>query len=292
MLSSEFSFRFVSKKKLLKHSSLEDVSSTVAATAQEDGEESVDTTKRNMLRIAGLAGAGLVASQLIPKQASAYIMGGTPSAGVVGLRDSSNTRIDPATETSLAAVKTQTNKLTFDGSNNLYVQAAANFSSQIENVSGSVVNPATEDTLALIKTQTNKFNFDGSGNLLTSATGGVAGIVGLSDTSSKQVNPASDDAIGYLRRMVKIMESQAAVDSGNRQRITLDSIGTGTAITTTIPVTVSSGTITATVTGATLAAGAAAIGSITAIDGQNHQMFQDFAKAAYASGIRQNLIFS
>jgi hypothetical protein len=84
------------------------------------------------------------------------------------------------------------------------------------------------------------------------------------------------------------MESQAVVDSGNRQRITLDSIGTNTAVTTTVPV---SGTVTATVAGATLAAGSATIGSVL-IAGQNQQMFQDVARNTYANGIRQNLIFS
>jgi hypothetical protein len=89
--------------------------------------------------------------------------------------------------------------------------------------------------------------------------------------------------------MVKIMESQATVDSGNRQRITLDSLGTGTAITTTVPisgaVTITSGTVTTVST----VTNVSAVGTIA---GQNQQMYQDVARNAYANGIRQNLIFS
>ena len=290
MLASKFSFQFVPKKKLNHFSDENMPASLVQRENTIVDQEKIDSDKRNLLKIAGIAGAGFVASQLIPNKASALIMGGTPSSSVVGVKDSSNTRIDPATETTVAAIKTQTNKLTFDGSNNLYVNAATNFSSQIENASSVVINPATEETLATIKTQANKFTFDGSGNLLT-AGGAAASIVGLKDTTSTQVNPATDDSVVYLRRIVKLMESQAAVDSANRQRITLDSLGTGTAITTTVPV---SGSITATVASTTItsiSAGTSLIGGVT-IDGQGRQMLQDFAKTAYATGIRQNLIFS
>ena len=300
MLSSKFSFQLVSKKKLLNKSA------TVVSSFEKEkihtstSEETVDEDKRKFLKLAGIAGAGLVASQFIPGKASALIMGSTPASTVVGLKDSTNTRIDPAKDatvsalgTTLTGIKGQTDKFTFDGSNNLYVNAATGFSSQLENASSVVINPATEDTLALIKAQTNKLLFDISGNLLTTTSGGIASFVGVRDTTNTQINPATDDAVVYLRRIVKLMESQAVVDSGNRQRITLDSIGANTAITTTLPVTVS-GTVATTLASTTvtsISAGTNIIGGVT-IDGQGRQMFTEAARQAYNSGIRSNLIFS
>jgi hypothetical protein len=273
MISSKHSFRFISRKDLKNLSRLKTTQHSEIKDAQrtsEDAEKESDNKKRTFLRVMGIAGASLVASQLLPKKAEALIMGSTPSSSVVGVKNSSNTRVDPSTETTLATRASETTLATRASETTLATRAS-------------------EATLALIKAQADKFTFDGSNNLLTASAGGAASAVGIKDTTNTQVNPATDDSVQYLRRIVKLMESQAVVDSANRQRMTLDSLGTGTAITTTIPV---SGTVTSTVTGATLAAGAAAIGSITAIDGQNHQMFQDFAKSAYASGIRQNLIFS
>lgn len=272
---------------MLSNKRLEKPRPRVAPRVREDHKDDIesDSKKRSFLKLAGVVGVGAVAASLIPKRAEALVFGSTPTSGVVGMKNVLNLRVNPATEDTLASVKAQTDLLTFDGvsSANLKVNVAAG-DVGIMNAANAVINPATEETLALIKTQTNKLTFDGSNNLLTTSTGGSASIVAVKDTTGTQINPSTDDSVVYLRRIVKLMESQAVVDSGNRQRITLDSIGTGTAITTTVPV---SGTVTT-----SLAAGANAIGSITAIDGYNHQMFQDFAKTAYATGIRNNLIFS
>ena len=278
LLPNRYSFRLTNPKVLTGAAS-----AAIAEAILEEKIEERDESKRTFLKVAGLLGVGVVASSVLPKKAEAYVLGGAPAATVVGVKNASNTRVNPATEDTLGLVQGQTAKLTFDGSSNLYVQASTGFSSQLENASSVIINPATEDTLAAIKTQTNKLTFDGSNNLLTSSSGGGAsGTVGVKDTTSTQVNPATDDSIILLRRMVKLMESQAAVDSSNRQRITLDSLGTGTAITNTVPV---SGTVTATVTNATIT-------SVGTLAGQNDQMFQDFARSAYATGIRQNLVFN
>ena len=66
--------------------------------------EGLDNNKRNFLKIAGIAGLGLAASQLLPTKAEALIMGSTPSSSVVGLKDDSNTRINPATEETLSSL--------------------------------------------------------------------------------------------------------------------------------------------------------------------------------------------
>jgi hypothetical protein len=285
MISLGHSFRLLSRA----HTDRPTDKSTAHLQADKKGKAQSleDSKKRSFLKLAGVVGVGAVAASLIPKRADALVFGSTPTSNVVGMKNVLNLRVNPATEDTLASVKAQTDLLTFDGvsSPNLKVNVAAG-DIGILNAANAVINPATEETLALIKTQTNKLTFDGSNNLLTASSGGSASIVGVKDTTGTQINPSTDDSAQYLRRIVKLMESQAVVDSGNRQRITLDSIGTGTAITTTVPV---SGTVTTTTS---LAAGANAIGSITAIDGYNHQMFQDFAKTAYATGIRQNLIFS
>jgi len=68
------------------------------------GRDKIDNQKRNFLKIAGVASAGLIASQLIPKKAEALIMGSTPSSSVVGVKDDSNVRINPATEETLASI--------------------------------------------------------------------------------------------------------------------------------------------------------------------------------------------
>jgi hypothetical protein len=242
-----------------------------ATVTMQEPEPEKDSGKRTFLKVAGIAAAGIAASSLLPNKADALVFGSTPASNVVGVKDSSNNRINPAKEDgNLATVVTNTGPLVASGAGGYIRQDSTN---SIALESGG--------NLAAIATNTSKLNFDGSGNLLTSGSGGggASGNVGLINTSSTQVNPATDDSIVYLRRIVKLMESQATVDSGNRQRITLDSLGPGTAITTTLPI---SGTVTATVANAT----------ITTLAGQNDQMFQDVARTAYAVGIRNNLTFS
>jgi hypothetical protein len=104
-----------------------------------------------------------------------------------------------------------------------------------------------------------------------------------------------------LRRMNKLLESNAVVDSQLRQRITLDSIGPSTAITTTVPV---SGTVTATVGNlvatqlvSTSAANPYTVASSSTgliMEGPVHQMWRivDDARNCYASAIRSKLSFS
>lgn len=64
-----------------------------------------------------------------------------------------------------------------------------------------------------------------------------------------------DETAALLRRLIKIMESQATVDQQNRQRITLDAITAALTLATVTTV----GTVS----------------TLTAIDGENHRMFID-----------------
>ena len=72
-----------------------------------------DKNKRIFLKIAGIAGASIVASLLLPKKAEALIMGSAPTTGVVGVKDSTNARINPATEETLSTLL-KTSDLSFD----------------------------------------------------------------------------------------------------------------------------------------------------------------------------------
>ncbi len=76
----------------------------------------VDDSKRLFMKVAGAAGLGIAASALLPKSSEAYVAGSTPTSNVVGLKDDSNTRINPATEETLASllVSQSVDKLTIN----------------------------------------------------------------------------------------------------------------------------------------------------------------------------------
>jgi hypothetical protein len=102
------------------------------------------------------------------------------------------------------------------------------------------------------------------------------------------VNPATEESIILLRRMVKILESQNATDIANRQRVTIDAI-TGALTLATITTV---GTVSA-VTGITnaLPAGTNTIGSVN-LGGADQRQFIDISRTNYNTGIRSKLTFS
>lgn len=65
-----------------------------------------DTDKRMFLKVLGGAGLGLFATSLFPKKADALIAGGAPTSNIVGIKNASNVRISPATETTLQSLLT------------------------------------------------------------------------------------------------------------------------------------------------------------------------------------------
>ncbi len=97
LLPNSYSFRFFSQKKLAEEAMLK---STQLASESESASVK-DANKRNFLKILGIAGVGIAASQLLPQKAEALIMGGTPSTSTVGVKNASNVKINPATEESL-----------------------------------------------------------------------------------------------------------------------------------------------------------------------------------------------
>ena len=108
ILPSRYSFRLVTKSSLQRASTGQPRAAPVSEVVVEADGTEVDVSKRTFLKLAGLAGLGVVASQMLPGKASAYVMGGTPTSGVVGLKDSTNTRIDPATAAGLGVSKVST----------------------------------------------------------------------------------------------------------------------------------------------------------------------------------------
>lgn len=66
----------------------------------------VDDRKRLFLKVASVAGLGIAASAIFPNSADAYVAGSTPTSNVVGLKDDSNTRINPATDESVLSLLT------------------------------------------------------------------------------------------------------------------------------------------------------------------------------------------
>jgi hypothetical protein len=120
---------------------------------------------------------------------------------------------------------------------------------------GIVINPAEQQTLYTINPPN-----DSPGPVVRTAAGSV------------------DNQITLLRRIVKLLESTAATDVAQRQRITLDAITAGV----TLPAVTTVTTVTT-------------VGSVTnlaAVNGWNQQMFADPARTAYNTGIRAQLTFS
>jgi hypothetical protein len=90
-----------------------------------------------------------------------------------------------------------------------------------------------------------------------------------------QAAVADLDSLQALRRIVMLLESQANVDSGGRQRVAVDTFGA----TASLPV-VSS------ITSVSTVANIAAMASV------DHRQFIDVAQSAFATCLRSKLLFS
>ena len=82
----------------------EGVSGLNSQDVYQGGEGTVDDAKkRHFLKVLGGLGIGLGVS-MIPDKASALVMGGTPGTSIMGVKNSSNARINPATDETLQNV--------------------------------------------------------------------------------------------------------------------------------------------------------------------------------------------
>ena len=267
LIPNQHSFTIVSRKSLKKKDDF--VSSLI--TEEEVHENINDGDRRNFLKILGGASVGAAVLSMIPSKAQAYIIGSSPTAGIVGVKNSLNVGVNPATEDGNLATLVAKD---FATESSLTTLKNKDFATQT-----TLATRASETTLAAIKTNSDKFLFDVSGNLLTASTGGGGGgAVTVKDTTDTQINPATDESLLYLRRMVKLMESQAVVDGQNRQRVTVEIMPT-----TTVTGTLAISTVTT----------VGAVTSLSQIAGVDSRwQIIDWSRQAYNSGIRGNLINS
>lgn len=100
--------------------------------------------------------------------------------------------------------------------------------------------------------------------------------VKLLNADGVEINPVSDESVILLRRIVKLLESNATVDGAGRQRVIVDAVNsapstavTGTFYQATQPVSV----------------------SLIGANDPRYQ-FMEAARMAYATGIRNNLVFT
>lgn len=97
------------------------------------------------------------------------------------------------------------------------------------------------------------------------------------------INPATEETINLLRRIVKLLEPLATVDSSNRQRIVTES---GSVVTASLA---SSQTL-ATLTTITNAVPVGNVATLSGIDPKFE--FMELARISYSNGIRSKLNFS
>lgn len=256
LLPNRYSFSIVRKKDHLRKDD-NFISHAVENVSIDKKENYIDDEKRDFLKILGSVGVGAAVLGMLPNKAQALIIGSSPTAGMVGVKNTSNTSVNPATE---------------DG--NLATIASKDFAT--ETTLGTLVTKdfATQTTLAAVKTNTDKFQFDVDGKLLTS--GSASTSIKLQDSSNNIINPATDENLILLRRILRQIDSLAVVDSAQRQKVTLDAITGGLTL----------GAIT-TVTTVSTVTNVATLGAVDA-----RYLYIDTARNAYANGVRNNLIYS
>jgi hypothetical protein len=108
MLNNKHSFRLIRGNTLKEKDRAVEMQQGNFSTANNIAEAPIisDQNKRMFLKALGVAGIGIAASQLLPKKAEALVMGSSPSSSVVGVKNASNSRINPATEDTLSSLLT------------------------------------------------------------------------------------------------------------------------------------------------------------------------------------------
>ena len=207
-------------------------------------------------------------------------------------------RVNPATEDTLAGIRGKTDLVTFDNGS---VQGNLNVdikSSIIIPVLNSTHNLATKATLDNVQVQTDKLNFDENLNLVTSGLAPTLDVTGVNvkDSTTTTVNPATMESAQMWRRIFQLLQAKSTVSgyilyadlvnfmAPNVQKVLVDGFGNSTygvgPTDATVPVfTVANDLITYPIVPPTY-------------NGWSDLKYADAARVAYTKNIRQNLIFS
>lgn len=267
LLPNRYSFKII-KQKTFK----QEVDFSNTEIVKNKTEEIINDDKRDFIKLLGGVGVGAAFLSMMPSKAQALIIGSSPTAGIVGVKNSSNVGVNPATE---------------DG--NLALLAAKDFATETSlntlknkdfSTETTLATRASETTLASIKTNSDKFLFDVDGNLLTAATGSANSATKIKDSTGEVINPATEESLILLRRMLKQIDSLAVIDSAQRQRVTIDSISNNLTLGT-----VSTVATVTTVNTVTTVSNVVSMGGVDA-----RFLYMDTARNAYANSIRSNLI--
>jgi len=117
--------------------------------------------------------------------------------------------------------------------------------------------------------------------------------VTIADSNNNVINPASTEDVVLLRKIVKLLESNATIDAKQRQRVVVEAIGTNTGTPTevnaAIPVTNTLAASTANIGQIVVGFGGQATAAGNIVDSRFFLM--DTARNAYAAGIRGNLVW-
>ncbi len=217
MLPLKHSFRLVSgkKDKAIKSNQEPEVVNVSSTTP--------DDKKRSFLKLASLAGLGVAAATLLPKKANAFVFGSSPGASRIGLKNSSNNPIDPATEGTLGLVNTAVGNILTDADS-------------IKTNTASIVNNTANIPAKGQATMANSMPVVIASNQTPISVSGSLAF----DASSKMTVDAAD-SLFYLRKIVKQLEPLTTVDAGNRQRVIIDSSSSLTVTLSSNPVTTIAG---------------------------------------------------
>lgn len=236
--------------------------------------------KRTFLKLAGVVGLGAVASLLFPKKAEALVFGSTPASNVVGIKNLAGDRINPAKEDdgNLEDIAMAFTTDTVGG----YIRQNSDTPTIAMESDGNLED--IRDLFVTAKVGGTGPDGAAGGYIRQDSTGTIAKETGgnLATLTTTASTLASEDAITYLRKLVKLMESQAVTDSSLRQRVTVEGA------------TITSGTITTVGTVSTITAGTiTTVGSVTGLAGVDARyLYIDTAHNAYANAIRPNLVWS
>ncbi|MEN9405063.1 MAG: hypothetical protein RLY47_22 [Candidatus Parcubacteria bacterium] len=146
---NSYSFLLIRREKIGSgFSSVTETTTLVTSqlSVPQDSSEINDGDKRAFIKALGVAGVGVAAATLLPNKAHALIMGSSPTTGVVGVKNASNVRVNPATEDTLNTLL-KASDLDFDGSGylNVNVQATSGSSSSSFSDAGDVSRLALVD---------------------------------------------------------------------------------------------------------------------------------------------------